>query len=135
MGTARVAPGEKIGTLPTPTRGGYDFAGWYTRLNGGAGVQVTENTVIQENTTLYAHWANKLYIGDRFIDPGPENSTDPVLKGFDTEIPNQIIRYLVADPAAAHTARITAADKIDGVAVQSNILALPAAIEKRRLRG
>jgi uncharacterized repeat protein (TIGR02543 family) len=45
----------KFGTIPTPTRsGGYDFDGWYTKLNGGT--KITKDTVFTENTTIYAHW-------------------------------------------------------------------------------
>ena len=33
--TKTVAPGSAIGTLPTPTREGYDFAGWYGSVNSG----------------------------------------------------------------------------------------------------
>ena len=48
------------GTLPTPTRTGYTFAGWYTAASGGT--KVTNTTVVNtaSNHTLYAHWtANK----------------------------------------------------------------------------
>ncbi len=42
------------GALATPTREGYAFTGWYTTSTGGT--QVTENTTITEDMTLYAHW-------------------------------------------------------------------------------
>ncbi len=44
------------GKLPTTTRPGYDFAGWYTEVDGGE--EITENTVVKttSNQTLYAHW-------------------------------------------------------------------------------
>lgn len=47
----------KLATLPTPTRSGYRFNGWYTAVNGGE--KVTKDTVFTENTTVYAHWTKK----------------------------------------------------------------------------
>lgn len=40
-------------SLPTPTRDGHKFLGWYTEADGGS--KVTSLTVT-ENVTLYAHW-------------------------------------------------------------------------------
>ena len=50
-----VSTGGAIGELPVPTRNGYAFLGWYTATLGG--VQVTAETVIEKDMTLYAHWA------------------------------------------------------------------------------
>lgn len=47
----------KAGSLPTPTRDKYDFAGWYTAKTGGS--KVTSDTVITKNTTIYARWTEK----------------------------------------------------------------------------
>ena len=44
----------KLSALPTPTRGGYTFDGWFTEQSGGTAV--TTETVYDKNTTLYAHW-------------------------------------------------------------------------------
>ena len=44
----------KIGTLPTPTRDGYAFDGWYTTAAGNT--RVTEATTVKTNRTIYAHW-------------------------------------------------------------------------------
>ena len=44
----------KLSGLPTPTRKGYAFTGWYTAREGGT--QVTTNTVFDADTTVYAHW-------------------------------------------------------------------------------
>lgn len=49
--------GGKIGTLPTPTRSGYTFTGWYTKKSGGTKVTSTTKTKkILSTKTLYAHW-------------------------------------------------------------------------------
>lgn len=49
-----VKGGSTLGSLPTPTRSGYYFDGWYT--DPYVGTHVNENTSVMENTTLYAHW-------------------------------------------------------------------------------
>lgn len=48
------------GTLPTPTRSGYTFNGWYTALTGG--IKITANTTktVAGNETLYAIWTQNL---------------------------------------------------------------------------
>ncbi len=52
--------GNAYGTLPTATREGHDFAGWFTAASGGT--QVTAASLFDESvTTLYAHWAAKTY--------------------------------------------------------------------------
>lgn len=44
------------GTLPTPLREGYTFAGWYTLSSGGS--QITDSTKVTKanDYTLFAHW-------------------------------------------------------------------------------
>lgn len=57
-----VTIGKKYGPLPTPTRTGYDFDGWYTKETGGT--KVDKNTTVGTNppATLYAHWTAKKYL-------------------------------------------------------------------------
>ena len=52
---------SQYGELPTPTRTGYTFNGWYTELTGGQ--KVTATTVVQrtESHTLYAQWTVNTY--------------------------------------------------------------------------
>jgi uncharacterized repeat protein (TIGR02543 family) len=52
-----VTQGVAVGALPTPTRSGYTFDGWYTAVNG-AGTLYTESTTYSaaDNLTLYAKW-------------------------------------------------------------------------------
>ena len=49
--------GQKYGTMPTPTRSGYSFGGWYTEPDGG-GTRITSDTVMSSTNdhTLYAKW-------------------------------------------------------------------------------
>ena len=57
-----VTYGKAYGTLPTPTKTGYSFAGWWTQMSEG-GVQIVSSDVCQatENFTLYARWTPKTY--------------------------------------------------------------------------
>ena len=43
-----------LSSLPTPTRSGYTFLGWYTAPEGGT--KITTSTVFTKDTTLYAHY-------------------------------------------------------------------------------
>lgn len=47
---------QDYGTLPTPTREGYTFDGWYTSRTGGAKKTSSSTVVTARNHTLYAHW-------------------------------------------------------------------------------
>ena len=83
-----VNAGEAYGTLPTSSRTGYDFVGWFTAKDGGT--QVSANTKMgNANTTLYAHWKQKIYtlafnsnggsaVGSRSIAYGEAYGTLPI---------------------------------------------------------
>ena len=49
-----VVKGKKYGKLPTPTKKGHKFLGWYTKLKGGK--KVTAKTKAKKDQVLYAHW-------------------------------------------------------------------------------
>ena len=49
------------GTLPTPTRTGYGFSGWYTRISGGTKVVASTRVTLTAAQTLYAHWTANTY--------------------------------------------------------------------------
>jgi uncharacterized repeat protein (TIGR02543 family) len=51
--------GASIGTLPTPTRTGYTFNGWFTATTGGT--QINAATTVTANVTYYARWTIKTY--------------------------------------------------------------------------
>ena len=54
-GTRTKGYASQIGTLPTPTRNGYGFDGWYTEATGGT--KITDATTVPaDNVTYYAHW-------------------------------------------------------------------------------
>ena len=49
------------GDLPTPTRTGYTFNGWYTASTGGTKVESTTQVKTASNHTLHAHWTPNTY--------------------------------------------------------------------------
>lgn len=51
-----VSPGGTYGTLPTPTKAGSTFQGWYTASSGGTRVTGSSTVSSKSNHTLYAHW-------------------------------------------------------------------------------
>lgn len=68
-----VTNGAAYGTLPTTTKTGYTFAGWYTAASGGTRVYASTASKSADET-LYAHWtANKYKLiynanGGRLVD-------------------------------------------------------------------
>ncbi len=52
-----ITNGQKFGDLPTPTREGYKFIGWYSQAEGGN--KVSENTIMIADKTIYAHWSKE----------------------------------------------------------------------------
>ena len=80
-------------TLPTPTRFGYKFLGWYTSTEGGTKITGATYTPTS-NVTLYAHWkldsyyidykVNDTGLTDRITDNLPDNNGS--LPGKDTAV-------------------------------------------------
>lgn len=91
----KVKVGETYGELPSASRIGYTFTGWYTSLDGDT--QVSKDTVMtEEDVTIYAHWTINQYkvtfkdgddvIDERTLDYDSEYGQLPVLaekKGYD----------------------------------------------------
>lgn len=72
--TAQTGENGKLASLPTPSRSGYTFDGWFTAAEGGNAVSTDK--VYTENTTLYAHWTEKSSTGGGGGSSAP--STSPV---------------------------------------------------------
>ena len=66
--------GGNYETLPTPSKEGYEFAGWYTEPNG-KGTLATEGSkiLIGKDHTLYANWTPKV----EYTSPGSYTYTIP----------------------------------------------------------
>ena len=90
-----VAYGGQYGSLPTATRTGYAFQGWYTARDGGTKVSPS-TTMGAADTTLYARWSVNSYTVSFDSDGG-------------SNVPAQKVRYgskasRPADPTrAGHT--------------------------------
>ena len=61
--------------MPTATRTGYDFAGWFTAQTGGTAVSA--KTVASANVTLYAHWTPIAYKIVYDLDGGSNAASNP----------------------------------------------------------
>lgn len=58
--TKSVTYNSAYGTLPTPTRAGYAFNGWFTSISGGTEVTSTTIYTVGANTTIHAQWTASL---------------------------------------------------------------------------
>ena len=59
--TATVTYDSTYGSLPTPTRTGYTFQGWFTAASDGTQITSSTKVTITANQTLYAHWTANTY--------------------------------------------------------------------------
>lgn len=59
LASKKVYINAPYGELPTPTRTGYKFNGWYTSNDDS--ITSTTNVKLTENQTLYAHWIPNKY--------------------------------------------------------------------------
>lgn len=85
--TKTVTCGERYDDLPTPTRKGYYFKGWFLKPNGVSKVNEYSRVEKTEDHTLYAYWERKLLVGGKEVTE--ENCNDVFSNGkvsynFDT---------------------------------------------------
>ena len=57
--SVKILKNGSISSLPTPTRTGYTFNGWFTAASGGT--KVTTSTTFSVDTTIYAQWTILTY--------------------------------------------------------------------------
>lgn len=57
----QVQQGGNYSGLPSASKTGYDFSGWYTAAVGGTKITSASSLVTNANHTLYAHYKNKIY--------------------------------------------------------------------------
>ena len=55
--TTEIESGKPIGTLPTATKSGSTFDGWYTEISGGT--KISKETVVSGDATYYAHFTEQ----------------------------------------------------------------------------
>jgi len=72
--------------LPTTTKAGFNFGGWYT--NPGKTDEAVPGAAISENTTLYAKWLEPYNITDAkaVIDAAPAGTTNQYVAGIISKI-------------------------------------------------
>ncbi len=77
-GSKLVSPGDTYGTLPTPTRTGHEFGGWYDGIGGSGSLYAYGTTVVlTENQTLYAKWTPISYAITYVLNNGDNHAENP----------------------------------------------------------
>ena len=85
-GTRSVVENTPIGTLPTATRPGHTFDGWFTEETNGT--QIDDTEVITADVTFHAHWTLHSYakIGDSYYDNAQQALSHVPTNGTSTTI-------------------------------------------------
>ena len=81
--TITVTNGAPYGELPSITRSGYVFLGWFTGKTGGTKIEADTVVDLSEDQTLHAHWAESITVtfnGNRGNTPSPR--TKEVVNGL-----------------------------------------------------
>ncbi|MDR2537534.1 MAG: InlB B-repeat-containing protein [Treponema sp.] len=96
--TQTYVPGAAL-ALPSPTRDGYVFEGWYTQKDGG-GKKLSAETVITKDITVYARWIKEKDVLTVMFDAeGGTPAPAPI-----TCIKGETLEKLPADPTKSlHT--------------------------------
>ena len=63
-----VTYGAKYGTLPTPTKPGHEFIGWFTSATSGTQIKASSTVSITTTQTLYAHWKQNVTLAQYLIN-------------------------------------------------------------------
>ena len=74
------------GTLPTPTRKGYKFTGWYTAKSGGTKIVASTATNNTKARTLYARWSIIKYKITYNLNGGTNNKSNPLTYTINNKI-------------------------------------------------
>ena len=67
--SAKTSGNGMLASLPTPTRSGYTFNGWFTVSSGGT--RISTSTVFSANGTIYAQWTSS----SSYIPPSNNSSS------------------------------------------------------------
>ena len=76
-GSKTVICGKTYGALPTPTRRGYTFAGWYTAKSGGSMIGSSSVVRTTRDQTLYARWKLVKYKIQYSLGKGTNSRSNP----------------------------------------------------------
>ncbi len=77
VSSSTVEAGKAIGTLPTATKSGYTFNGWYTSATGGT--KISASTTVNGNVTYYAQYTEESGSGG-----GGDDSSSDLTWNFST---------------------------------------------------
>jgi uncharacterized repeat protein (TIGR02543 family) len=74
--TRQVTVGSPLGTLPTVSRSGYKFDGWYNEASGGGKINSTD-PISGKFSTFYAHWTANTPTPTPTPQPAPTPTPQP----------------------------------------------------------
>lgn len=69
---------SQYGELPTPSRTGYNFLGWYTDPTDGTQVLSTDTYATADDSTIYARWQGVSYVVSLYPNYPIGGTSDPV---------------------------------------------------------
>ncbi|MCL1934916.1 MAG: InlB B-repeat-containing protein [Defluviitaleaceae bacterium] len=90
----QVQSGSTIGTLPTPSRSGHSFIGWFTSTSGG--MQVFSNAIVNGNATIFARWQVQTVSATLSVNISSWNPTSSASNGSFTITTNQTLSSIVS---------------------------------------
>jgi hypothetical protein len=88
--------GNRLASLPTPTRGTYTLVGWFTAQTGGAQITAGANgTVFTNNATVYAQWEAQVPIPGQVTEPPQEDMATiehhfPAAQNVQHDVPHDV---------------------------------------------
>ncbi len=74
-GTMSLPYGSKYGELPSPTKTGYTFVGWFSEKTGGIQITSDMNLIVAADHVLYDHWEANTYKVDFNVNGGSISQT------------------------------------------------------------
>lgn len=93
-----IATGEIIDDMPTPTRAGQNFDGWFTAAEGGG--RITGSYVPTGDMTLYAHWKDT----QAFHTKITKKSIQLILNGGEVDSSYGELKFIIGIAKALPTA-------------------------------
>ena len=91
-----IAYGAEYGDLPTPTRAGYAFDGWYTEASGGTQIFCDTKVTAAEDHTLYAHWTGNVPVTIRLAGGTWDGSSEDLVR---TVAPGDMVDLEIKKPS------------------------------------
>ena len=100
----RVVPGAAAGTLPSATKEGHTFIGWFTAATGGT--QLAESTIVSGDITYYAQFSVNSYTLTYALGEGKVSTAgSPIPAKNQTGTQSQSVAYgtVITAPAVTRT--------------------------------